>query len=140
GEKIIFHIRPLLVPETCLTNNCGKNGDDKTQKAPEIKFQRYNVPPVDISNAFTILDSFLTITSLSLIKEIAGAYNFCFTKYGSALHVNGPYPDLFTNLSSILNGLTNNRLLTQYFYDYLNDLILAYCEFREQENALNVQC
>jgi hypothetical protein len=140
GEKIIFHIRPLLVPETCLTNNCGKNGGNQTQKAPEIRFQRYNVLPNDISSAFTILDSFKTITSLTLLQEVADAYSFCFTKYGSGLQINGPYPDLFTNLKNILNGLVNNPLLTQYFYDYLNDLILAYYEFIEQEDFLNVQC
>lgn len=139
GEKMVFHIQPLLVPKKCVTNNC--TSVNEKLKAPEIKLQRYNVPTADISNTANILNAFSTITSPVLLTEVANAYDFCFQKYKVSLEIStDPFSDMLNNLNNILSGLSNDPIMSQYFYDYINDLILAYYEFRKFTDTINVQC
>ncbi len=132
GEKIIFHIRPLLVPIACLTNNC--NGKEENLKTPpEIRFKRFDVttdnPVNDISNTAGILKTFQNIfngtSSNTILSDIAGAYAFCYAKYKSFLPSgSSQFTGLSVNLNAILTQVQNTYLI-QYFYDYINDLILG---------------
>ncbi len=145
GEKIVFHIRPLLVPKTCLTNNC----TDKTGnlKAPEIKLKRFAVrttdPANDISNGPVIFKTFQNIfngASPNVLSQLGTAYGFCYAKYNSVLPSgSNSFTSLATDLQNISTSVQNTYLV-QYFYDYVNDLILAYYEFRKIADKINVQC
>jgi hypothetical protein len=183
GDKMVFHLRPLLVPKIYLdtvSGPCGKVGERSSRstsgifekghgpvqvplKAPEIRLQRYNVTYSGLSNSAEILNAFVTLTSVSTIDAIASAYHYCYEKYSCLLgceenpfsssssssssfsHPPASPPDfsgLQTSLLGILHQITTNsdRITIQYFYDYLNDLILAYYEFREAAEAVNSQC
>ncbi|HEV3412123.1 MAG TPA: hypothetical protein VG101_06580 [Puia sp.] len=178
GEKMVFHLRPLLVPKAYLDtvpDPCGidesrlrttpgrfERGHGPVQiplKAPEIRLRRYNVGYAALSNSAEILNAFETLTSVSIIDTIANAYHYCFEKYKCLLGCEtSPFsppcsppsspsspPDfsgLQVSLLGILHQITtnSNRITIQYFYDYLNDLILAYYEFREAAEAVNTQC
>jgi len=145
GEKMVFHIRPLLVPKTCLTNNC--IGKTDNLKAPEIKLKRFAVqttnPVNDISSGAAILKTFQNIfngASPNVLGQVGTAYAFCYMKYNSILPSgSNSFISLTTDLQNILTSVQNTYLV-QYFYDYVNDLILAYYEFRKVADKINVQC
>ncbi len=148
GEKMVFTIRPLLVPKRYLPNFCGEKG--KQRRAPEIELKRYNVQYQDISNTADVLDGFYEIFSNNILEEVAGAYSYCYEQYKSFLPddsnpfetAGSPPTSFLDNLKSAFNTIWNNsnKITIQYFYDYVNDLILAYYEFREAACRINTQC
>lgn len=167
GEEIKFTLTPLLVPQAILTDCKGKIKIFEKKKLsgfPEINLRRYNVngpspgsntPPSSINNTLDILNAFMAITSTansSVLADVASAYEYCYDKYKNILQLGSdPFNTAFpTNLTNIFNGLTTalstsgsstfSLFMTQYFYDYINDLILAYDEFREFASLIDIEC
>lgn len=135
GEKIIFTIQPLLVPISSLS------GLSTSGKAREIKLKRYNVPDKSLKNTGDVLTAFYTILDSGVLNEIAEAYSYCYTRYKNFLaDSQNPFvPAVFyAELKKILDKswTGNERITIQYLYDYVNDLILAYYEFREVANQM----
>ena len=146
GEKIVFHIRPLLVPVRCLQNNCGEKNVDS--RPPEIRLKRFDVatnnPINDITTGPAIVKTFGNIfnglSPTSVLSDIGNAYTFCYARYRKYLP---PGSNSFSGLAGSLGAMltqVQNTFLIQYFYDYINDLILAYCEFKKVASEINIQC
>lgn len=150
GEKMVFHIRPLLVPKKYLKNGCTDNQNGK--KAPEIKLKRFNVTYNDLPDTANILDAFYDIFSNNILTSLPEAYSYCYSTYKNLLpddanpflaSTSPPNAISFADhLKKMLEGiwLQTNKITIQYFYDYINDLILAYYEFREAASVINMQC
>ena len=148
GEKMVFRLRPLLVPKKYLPNFCGDKNTNL--RAPEIQLKRYNVLYQDIDGTAAVLDAFKEIFSNNILSEISDAYSYCYEQYKDLLtdqtnpfiSTGSPPDSLLDKLKAALNGIWNNsnKITIQYFYDYINDLVLAYYEFRELASVINMQC
>lgn len=132
GEKMVFTLRVLLVSLKDLFPN-SVNGQ-KPARAPEIRLKRYNVPYQDLGNSAAVLNAFLAIVDDATLTSVQNAVNFCYQTYQGVLPASAskPFPQA-GYLASIRNAILNAKpWLIEYFYDYVNDLILAYYEFREK--------
>ncbi|MCW3110478.1 MAG: hypothetical protein JWQ09_4984 [Segetibacter sp.] len=149
GEKIQLQVRPLLVKKTELPNAVkdkpGKvTGNSVTAKltAPEIDFKRYNVPYKDLQSSDDVLNAFIQIVDDNTLSTIAKAYTFCYEKYKFLFNTTAnPFTTLFTDLKKQRDSIIkNNPVFIQYFYDFIDDLIKAYYEFRVRAWGLVSSC
>lgn len=150
GEKIQFKVRPLLVKKTELPgvmpkDKAGKNTGNTVapkQTAPEIDLKRFNVPYQDIGSSDDVLNAFLQIVDDNTLTTLANAYTFCYDKYKFLFSVtSNPFSTLAADLKKIRdNIIKSNPLFIQYFYDFIDDLIKAYYEFRVKARNIIANC
>lgn len=149
GEKIQLQVRPLLVKKSelpgVIKEKPGRTGGvSVTAKltAPEIDFKRYNVPYKDLQSTDDVLNAFVPIVDDNTLATIAKAYTFCYEKYKFLFNITtNPFTNLFNDLKKQRdNVLKNNPLFIQYFYDFIDDLIKAYYEFRVRAWGLVSSC
>lgn len=140
GELMIFTLTPLLV----LKKFINPNGANLPSKPKEIRFKRFNVPYTDLKNSTQILEAFLKIMDMNTLAEIEGALSYCYA-YTSAYFpglTNFPFtstPGQYLH-DTIDKILKTDPIFIQYCYDFLNDLILAYYEFREAAKCADNAC
>lgn len=145
GEKMVFTVRPLLVNAKAFYAGSKTSPTGGTSgKAPEIRLKRYNVPYQDLQNATEVLEGFLRIVDDTTLAEVEGAYNYCYQRYPGLLPAPTaplPFPTPYHFLKDLRDKITSTiPLMLEYFYDFVNDLILAYYEFREVAPAVTAAC
>jgi hypothetical protein len=154
GREITLTIKPLLIKKTDLGHpafTCNDESDPSLSAGnieagkaalPEVLLTRYNVPHTTLNNAQAVLKAFHTITSNSAQSAVAAAYNKTYDTFKGLL---GVAANPFTTLNTTLNSLfaqvqAGNALYSQYYYDFLDDLIKAYNELRQEGNAVISAC
>ena len=144
GSEMHLGVIPLLVDKSLI---------DATKENPDIKkflhpvdLKRYNVPVKDLTDAGDVLEEFSNITDVDTIHRIADNYKYCYLRYNYLLDegANNPF-DLNGKLEDKLKDCKKNILshfpfLIQYFYDFLDDLIKAYIEFRHKVFDILGEC
>jgi len=157
GEKMQFNIRPLLVakkdlPATAKTavEVTGERmrfaemevEKEKTRLSHEITFKRYNVPYAALHTSTDVLKAFVKIVDDATLHEVANAYMYCFEKYASLLNeATDPFSGLFNALKEGRDVILKEYpIFIQYFYDFVDDLILAYYEFCTKVTGIISQC
>jgi hypothetical protein len=145
GEKMILQVRPLLVSKAdidpILYSPTLTNG-------PEIKLRRYNIPNTgDLKNSDDVLNAFLNITDNATLQAVAEAYKYCsrtLAGFAKISILNLTYDQLIAFRNSIMppsNSTSDgNPVLIQYFYDFINDLVNAYYEFRNKVKQVACVC
>lgn len=158
GEKMQFNIRPLLVLKKELPQ-VGKdivatvNKDrlrfeefelekQKARLSHEITFRRFNVPYAALHSSTDVIRAFVKIVDDNTLHEVANAYVYCYEKYSSILNVtSNPFTGLFKKLRELRDEILKEYpIFIQYFYDFIDDLILAYFEFCTKISGIISQC
>ncbi len=139
GERMVFTVQPLLVSKKTWKQ---VNPGGAAGKAPEIRFKRYNVPVKSLQNATEVLQGFLQLCDDATLKQVEGACNWCFQTYASdAPNPSAPLPFATGYLKTLRDKIsTTAPLQLEYFYDFVNDLILAYYEIREAARGRSTSC
>lgn len=146
GERISFNIKPLLVakkdlpdvitpvspasPVSSLNDRLAAAGTI-TNLAHEIYFKRFNVPYTNLQTSDDIINAFAKLVDDFTLTRVANAYSYTYEKYQPVLNEQtNPFINLFNQLKSLRDAiLATNKLLIQYFYDFIDDLIKANYEF-----------
>jgi len=154
GREITITVKPLLILKTDLNNPAFKCGDEsdpnlsagtiEAGKAglPEILLTRYNIPYTALTSSTAVLNAFQTITSPAVQNQIATAYTQTYDTFKGLLGIGpNPFLGLTGTLSAIFTQVQSGSIVySQYFYDFLDDLIKAYNELRSEGNAIITAC
>ncbi|SDT58085.1 hypothetical protein SAMN05216490_4149 [Mucilaginibacter mallensis] len=144
GEKMVFTVRPLLVPTADLLTL--RNGmPDKitlTQNDYQINLKRYNVPYKPLKTSIEVLEAFYAIVDNAVLTELSDALNYLYEEYGTLLKLNtNPFVFLLAELKLMRERIFKQvPYFIEYFYDFIDDLIKAYYELSEKVADLSECC
>jgi len=144
GEKIVFTVRPLLVPIADLVTL--RNGvPDKiklTKNDYQINLKRYNVPYAPLNTSIEVLEAFIKIVDNTVLTELSDALNYLYEEYGDLLKLDiNPFVFLLSELKLIRERIIKEApYFIEYFYDFIDDLIKAYYELSEKVAGLSECC
>jgi hypothetical protein len=145
GEKMQFAVRPLLVKKTDLPTQSATSsttGTTSSTQSHQIKLKRYNVPYANLKNSFAVIKAFTALVDDETLQGVSNAFNYCYQQYGSMLGISS---NAFSNLFKLLQDkreliLKEYPIFIQYFYDFVDDLINAYYEFRVKMSDVITKC
>jgi hypothetical protein len=142
GEKVEMNLKPLLVLKSKLTSFAYFGYETLKMNLPEIPLKRFNVPFQQMTTPSDVLSSFLTITDFATLQSIETAYSGAYTAFKIILPDNSdPFLNLRNLLSAKINSVKNNSPVhIQYCYDFIDDLIKAYAEFRDKGMDVITEC
>lgn len=143
GSEAEFTIQPLLISQKDLS--AFKYAGFETAKAalPDIVLKRYNVPFVQLKSPTEILNAFYAITDATTLSNIANSLSNVYNIFKPILagENTDPFSGLLAVLTSQLNTVkTTKPVFTEYFYDYIDDIVKNYSEFKEKADTLLVEC
>jgi hypothetical protein len=148
GEKMTMIVRSLLVKKSDLPSLRTARKDPASfwevakSKGPEVHLKRYNVPYTPLLNTDDVLNAFVKLVDDATLSEVAKAYTHSYVVYSQFIPQSGnPFANLFNVLKKHREViLLQNPLFIEYFYDFIDDLIKAYYEFRTKSNGLITTC
>lgn len=154
GREISITVKPLLIKKTDLSHPAFKCNDEsdpnlsagsiEAGKAalPEILLRRYNIPYQALTSSAAVLKAFHALTPAAVQGEIAGAYTKVYDTFKGLLGIGAnPFLALTTTLANLFTQVQGGSMVySQYFYDFLDDLIKAYDELRGEGNAIITAC
>ncbi|HEX5168603.1 MAG TPA: PKD domain-containing protein [Cyclobacteriaceae bacterium] len=152
GRKIEFAVKPLLVRRTDIDKFLKGLEDSVSENEPlpvvnaslpDIQLRRFNVPVRELTSSDLVMDAFLQLTDDAMLKRLADALNLCFMVYHPILLEESANP--FLNVLDILKNTlatikSANPFFIQYYYDWIDDLIKAYDEFKCKVYDVQVMC
>ena len=136
GSRMDFTLRVLLVKKTLFDSG-------KTISFNSILLKRYNVPVADLKTAEDILNGFLAITDDNTLTKLSENLIRSWDKFAVPLGLPAENPLKGLNLITVkkkLSGKTGQRIFVQYFYDFVDDLLKAYIEFRAKMREVFGEC
>jgi hypothetical protein len=136
GSRMDFALRVLLVKKSLFDSG-------KTISFNSILLKRYNVPVADIKTAEDILNGFLAITDDNTLTKLSENLIRSWDKFAVPLGLPAENPLKGLNLITVkkkLSGKTGQRIFVQYFYDFVDDLLKAYIEFRAKMRDVFGEC
>ncbi len=151
GDEIKFDIKPLLVEKEDLDTflegdtdrlGLGRNPSLTQANLPALALKRFNVPVSDLKNTNDVFNAFLQVVDETTLKQVAEALNFSYLYYHTLLgEENNPFGNVFNEFKNRLSFIkAANPLFIQYFYDWIDDIIKAYDEFRCKIIDVNSVC
>lgn len=155
GRQMEFNVRPLLVNKTDMEAIISKqkklSGEEGLSNSyierlglKDVQLKRFDVKATPLQDAFDIYDAYLACFNDDVIKNIAEVYSQCFSIFQPILKDYGgtnPFENLQGDLKKKLDNLKANMpIYIQYYYDFLDDLIKAYNEFRERSFEVITEC
>jgi hypothetical protein len=169
GKKVTVSVRKLLVPTSYLDDlheqtateigDTAAEGDFFPNLAarldlPDIRMPRFDVPAsTDAATTLSSAETIIVAYKRILIDPLEGSGKSLFTRIGEALDaartaysplLDDPGDAFATRLSAVESGFLNPQASKaaafQYYYDFLNDLIHAYGEFRAKAFELATLC
>ena len=154
GRKVEFAVRPLLIGrrdmEEIIIRQKKLSGEDDLSDSylerlglREVALKRFDVKATPLSDAFDIYDAYLRCLDETVIKDVAEVYSQSYSIFRNVLEEYTTNP--FTNLQKdLLNRLElfkkSMPIYIQYYYDFIDDLIKAYHEFREKSFTVITEC
>ena len=142
GRKVSFTVKPVLIEKKDV-KSFDFSGDKFSSQnlhpefaktlLPDVALQRLNVPFNSLKSGEELLDAFQKVVSPDVLKQIAEAYKLSFEIFRGVLELkSNPFEKLESVLAEMSKVAKGNQLIfTQYFYDFISDLIQAYDEFKE---------
>ncbi|GAA0879205.1 hypothetical protein GCM10009119_21730 [Algoriphagus jejuensis] len=136
GSRMDFTLKTLLIHRKFIL---------PAEKASfnTIFLKRFNVPVGDLKTSEDILQGFLTITDDGTLKGLSENLVLCWSKYAVMLGLPAANPLENLNLIEVkkkLSGNTGQRIFVQYFYDFVDDLLKAYLEFKCKVSDVFGEC
>ena len=136
GSRMDFILRVLLVKKSLFDSG-------KTISFNSILLKRFNVPVADMKTAEDILNGFLAISDDSTLAKLSENLIRSWDKFAVPLGLPSENPLKSLNLIDIkkkISGNTAQRIFGQYFYDFVDDLLKAYVEFRAKAKEVFGEC
>jgi hypothetical protein len=149
GKKIEFVVRPLLVRKADIdeflkgVEDSGAHEHPPQQLLPNVLLRRFNVPVNALTSSDVVLNGFLELVDDAFLKRITEALNTAYLVYSPILadEPTNPFQNVYDTLRNTLSVIKNsNPLFIQYFYDWIDDVIKAYNEFKNKTYDLQVMC
>lgn len=112
---------------------------------PELHAPRYDVKATSLVDSSLVLNGFITALKKSFLDEVQNALNAVYNMLKPLLqneYVTNPFQNFVAGLSFIENGgiTTKQALQLQYTFDFVNDVVKAYTELKDQSLELYCQC
>jgi hypothetical protein len=136
GSRLDFVQRTLLVRKKVYTYI-------RTLGFNSILLKRFNVPVADMDSAEDILNGFLAITDDATLKSLSENLVRSWARFAPLLGLPAENPLTGLNLIDVkkkFSGNTSQRIFVQYFYDFVDDLLKAYIEFRAKTREVFGEC
>lgn len=135
GSRMNIEVKALLVDKSLLATRASDSTDSSLLHHVELR--RYNVPVQDIKSADDVLNAFykLVDNSDTALTRLSNDLIYCWTHYNYLLKDESTNP--FTNVLVELKTTRDNiikkyPILIQYFYDFIDDLIKSFYEFKHK--------
>lgn len=150
GSRMDFEMKALLVEKTIIDElkrqqeipvPVGK--PTVTPDLHHVELKRYNVPVQDLKSADEVLQAFASLVDDAKLKSIAEVLNYCFIHYYYLLENEtiNPFENVFERFKQLRDEiLKNNPILIQYFYDFIDDVLKAYYEFKRKVFEVSTLC
>lgn len=126
GSRMDFTVKPLLVPKKLFPQ-------PKQTGFNSVLLKRYNVPAQELGTAEAVLGAFRQITDDDTLQKLSFNLANCWDRHAAMLGLRGANPlkslDL-VKLREQFSAANNNLHHIQYFYDFVDDLLKAFIEFR----------
>lgn len=144
GSRMDLDVRVLLVDKSLLDGISGGTSGDKSS-FQHVELKRYNVPVQDLKSADDVLNAFTKLIDDSdkTLTRLAHNLSLSWSHYRFLLdnEPTNPFVNLLQELKAIRNDILKNfPVLIQYFYDFIDDLIKAYYEFRYEITGRAGEC
>jgi hypothetical protein len=152
GDKIEFAIKPLLVLKSDIDKFLKSHEESPHVIEPkptvepvlhDLQLRRFNVPVNQLTSADLVLNAFLELVTEPQLKRLAEVLNYCYVHYKPILfeEATNPFSNVFETLKDRLSAIKNtNPFFIQYYYDWVDDLIKAYYEFKSKVFDVQVMC
>ncbi|MCB0550982.1 MAG: carboxypeptidase-like regulatory domain-containing protein, partial [Phaeodactylibacter sp.] len=153
GKAITATVRPLLIRKRDMdkiqdkVRSLGPSAEQYLDMAlsdamrfnlPELRLRRFNVEATALIHTEDIFNAYQAILAPPFVNSVADALSAAYQAFRPVL-MEEFGTDPFTNLRNTWAYLHNGGIVSQqryiyyqYFYDYLDDIIQAYREFREK--------
>ncbi len=150
GSRIDFEVKALLVEKTII---------DKIKQVQEIvapvghpsvnpdlhhvELRRYNVPVQDLKSADEVLQAFANLVDDAKLKSIAEVLNYCFVHYYYLFEneTSNPFENVWERFKKLRDDILKDKpILIQYFYDFIDDVLKAYYEFKHKVFEVSSSC
>ena len=150
GSRMDFEVKALLVEKAVLDDL--KKQQEKpvpagrptvTPDLHHVELKRYNVPVQDLKSADEVLQAFAALVDDAKLRSISEVLNYCFIHYYYLLEneTSNPFADVFEQFKKLRDEiLKNNPILIQYFYDFIDDVLKAYYEFKYKVFEVSTSC
>jgi hypothetical protein len=152
GEKIQFAIKPVLVFKKDIDAFLRNVAEHVVDEEPnlfenaalhEIELKRFDVPVSQLTSTDVLLNAFLQLVDEGTLKRLAEVLNYCYVHYRPILleESTNPFNGVFDMLKSRLALIKNNNpFFIQYYYDWIDDIIKAYYEFKGKIFDVQMMC
>ncbi len=155
GRQMELTVRPLLIVRADMEEIISKqkklSGEDGLSNSyierlglKEIALKRFDVSATPLSDAFDIYDAYLKCMDDATLQNIADAYSQCYTIFKPILNNytgNNPFKTLQADLKTKLDTIKKSLpIYIQYYYDFLDDLVKAYQEFKDKSFDVITEC
>jgi hypothetical protein len=152
GEKIQFAVKPVLVLKKDIDDFLKSVAEHVVEEEPnlfenatlhDIELKRFNVPVTQLTSTDVLLNAFLQLTDDGTLKRLAEVLNYCYVHYKPILLEEpiNPFNGVLDLLKNRLNTIKNsNPFFIQYYYDWIDDIIKAYYEFKGKVFDVQMMC
>src|SRR5690606_28498424 len=124
GKKTELTVKPLLVSKADLEEFGGGSPDYEINELPDLALRRFNVPFNDLKTPTEILNAFHSAVDAQVLNKISSAYIEAYNTFKPILGGTNLFNDLNSKLTAHLSKVKSSQVLfTQYFYDFIEDLI-----------------
>ncbi len=136
GSRMDFAVRPLLISKKLFpqARQVGFNS---------ILLKRYNVPAKELGTADAVLEAFQRILDDDTLTKLSANLTNCWDRHATMLGLSGANPLRNINLVRLrgqFSTANDNLHHIQYFYDFVDDLLKAFIEFRGAVRAVREVC
>ena len=136
GSRMDFVLKALLVRKRILEN-------PTRFRFRSVLLKRFNVPVGEMNTSTDIFQGFLNITDNTTLTNLSQNLVNSWARFAVPLGLPPENPLEGLNLIEFRNRITsdqNLRIFTQYFYDFVDDLLKAYIEFRSKARDVFGEC
>ena len=96
-----------------------------------------------MKSADEVLQAFAALVDEAKLRSIAEVLNYCYIHYYYLLENenSNPFESVFESFKKLRDDiLKNNPILIQYFYDFIDDVLKAYYEFKHKVFEVSTSC
>ncbi|MEO7767506.1 MAG: hypothetical protein ABIS01_08775, partial [Ferruginibacter sp.] len=150
GSEMDFTAKALLVEKEILDKIINQSQVAVPAGKPSVnpvlhhvELRRYNVPVQDLKTADDVLDAFVNLVTDAKLKTIAEVLNYCYVHYYYLLkdEPSNPFAAVFEKFKKLRDDIiTSSPILIQYFYDFIDDVLKAYYEFKHKVFEVTSAC
>ena len=155
GRQMELTVRPLLIDkadmEAIIIKQKKLVGDDGLSNSyierlglKDIALQRFDVKASPLVDAYDIFDAYIACFDNETLAAIANSYSQCFSIFQPILKDYGnsnPFLKMEADLKAKLDYIRKSMpIYIQYYYDFLDDLVKAYKEFKEVSFEVITEC